>query len=314
MTNMAYLRQKYKFTGISNKVILDIGVGPNDDAVVLLASPEAAAEALSYVTSSNGVRSPRSLTDQPYTCTVLHCSGRKRTRLDIEVDIAFPSVQPIIGGGALIVGARCSYKRRSPDQNAAMYDAKGSIVRRMVLGDGIRSVQVDQENRIWVSYFDEGIFGNRGWNEPIGGPGLLRWDMDGRITWSFEPPIGFDMICDCYALNVAVDAAWACYYTTFPVVRVGRGDQISAWVNGVDGVGTLAVDDERILLWGGYGDDRTRCVVRSVAGDQLGPSRWLDLRLPDGGDLSAARVIGRGPVLHAFAGDSWYTFDLRELK
>ncbi|WP_176444820.1 hypothetical protein [Paenibacillus herberti] len=40
--------------------------------------------------------------------------------------------------------------------------------REFLLGDGIQSVQVTDKGIIWTSYFDEGVFGNNGWDKPIG--------------------------------------------------------------------------------------------------------------------------------------------------
>jgi hypothetical protein len=88
------------------------------------------------------------------------------------------------------------------------------------MGDGINSVQTTDEGMIWTSYFDEGVFGNYRWNQPMGASGLNCFDSAGRILWEFKPPAGFDSICDCYSLNVANNAVWTCYYTDFPLVKI----------------------------------------------------------------------------------------------
>lgn len=45
-------------------------------------------------------------------------------------------------------------------------------------------------------------------------------------TTRVDPPYS----SDCYALNVADDETWTCYYTDFPVVRVADGE-ITSWRN-----------------------------------------------------------------------------------
>lgn len=43
----------------------------------------------------------------------------------------------------------------------------------------------------------QGIFGNYGWDEPIGNCGLIVWDENGNIVWKSKY-----LIYDCYAMNV----------------------------------------------------------------------------------------------------------------
>ena len=75
-----------------------------------------------------------------------------------------------------------------------VYGSDGHVEGAFLMGDGIADVQSDDAGNIWTSYFDEGIFGNNGWNEPVGAPGLLCFDSTGRITWHFQPPQGFDSL------------------------------------------------------------------------------------------------------------------------
>jgi hypothetical protein len=183
----------------------------------------------------------------------------------------------------------------------------------MVFGDGIADVQVASDHRIWVSYFDEGVFGNFGWPfPPMGSDGLLCFDNEGSIVWRFHSPGGFDTISDCYALNAANDAVWIYYYTDFPIVRISYDGKVQGWQNEFSGARALAVSDQHVMLWGGYQGERDRCIVQTIEGDKLISPRKLDLRLPDGQPLGNARVIGRDSILHAFHGTSWYQFDLRE--
>jgi hypothetical protein len=40
----------------------------------------------------------------------------------------------------------------------------------------------------------------------------------------------------------------------------------------------------------------------------------VTLSLPDGGNLADSTVIGRGHILHVFAGEIWYQFSARHLN
>ena len=84
---------------------------------------------------------------------------------------------------------------------------------------GIEDVQVTESGIIWTSYFDEGVFGNRGWNDPIGKNGLVAWNGLGEKIYEFLPTTELGEICDCYALNVISDReVWLYYYTEFPPI------------------------------------------------------------------------------------------------
>ncbi|CAF3877049.1 unnamed protein product, partial [Rotaria sp. Silwood1] len=74
----------------------------------------------------------------------------------------------------LRVSARCRrYDDGSKDYNGRIFDKAGNSLSQILLGDGIKKVQTDKDGFIWTSYFDEGIFGNFGWDDdPIGRFGL----------------------------------------------------------------------------------------------------------------------------------------------
>lgn len=123
-------------------------------------------------------------------------------------------VQPY-DDGFLLVGARCEYDDdNGPELNAVIADKQGGIVRRFCLGDGINDCRVRADGSIITSYFDEGVFGNYGWDEPIGASGLIVWDAELKVKWSSDRGI-----CDCYAINSdEQDRLWYYYYDEFELV------------------------------------------------------------------------------------------------
>lgn len=92
-------------------------------------------------------------------------------------------IQPF-PGGVLLVGARCHWRSEGPERNAVALDWNGRELGRFTLGDGIQNVRVTRDGTIWVSYFDEGVFGNYGWSHPgppsIGAAGLVAFSPTGE--------------------------------------------------------------------------------------------------------------------------------------
>lgn len=127
-----------------------------------------------------------------------------------------------------------------------------------MLGDGIQSVQATSNGIIWTSFFDEGIFGNFGWNDPVGACGLVAWNAEGNKIYDFQPIDDLDCICDCYALNVESDAdVWLYYYTDFPLVHLHHRKVQSVWNMSIDGSDSFAISGHRVLFRGGYDDRNT---------------------------------------------------------
>jgi hypothetical protein len=87
------------------------------------------------------------------------------------------------------------------------------------LGDASEDVHTTPAGRIWVSYFDEGIFG-RG----IGRNGVVCFDSFARPVFKyfdFAEQHNLPFIDDCYAMNVvAEDEVWLSYYSDFPLVSI----------------------------------------------------------------------------------------------
>ncbi len=226
----------------------------------------------------------------------------------------FPLVQPLPHGGFLVVGARAYWREGSPDLNAVLYAADGSVERRACLGDGIEHVQTAGGGSIWTGYFDEGVYGNYGWGAPdgpapIGAPGIVRFSPTLDVEWTF-PVEDLEPIDDCYALNVAGEDAWACYYSSFDIVRI-RDGVVRSWGNEVEGARAIVVSDDSIALFGGYGKDRDRLVIGRLEDDDLEVTTTTRLTMPNGRPLPQdAVVIGRGEELHALVGLEWLTWSL----
>jgi len=177
------------------------------------------------------------------------------------------------------------------------------------LGDGVEHLQADKAGRLWVGYCDEGVYGNFGWgNHPMGWAGLASFDSFGNHLWDFIPPGGFDVISDCYALNVSDDAVWACYYTDFPIVRVDSNGKAAGWTTPLRGPSAISVSGNLVLAFGGYREHRSNCSLLHLGEGTAEVMAQVRLMLPDGVDLEECKVIGRGSMLHVISDDYWLTF------
>lgn len=198
--------------------------------------------------------------DQPkhYTFIRFDLKGNEISRTLIKDEYYnFHNVNFLPTKEILLICARSRYINENDiDKNARIYNLNGDLLRDFVLGDGIQDVQIDNDGNIWTSYFDEGIFGNYGWNQPIGESGLVCWNKDGQKVWEFEPTKGIGYITDCYAMNIdAKNNTWFYYYTEFPLVKLNNSKQIKYWNTNIEGSSSLNISDNKVLMADGYNEN-----------------------------------------------------------
>lgn len=299
--------------------VASVAVGVHGNAIRLLV-PEKHAQSLVARTEQPGWASfPKTHTDTEYSSivSVSDASGSRVVRLT-GLTATFPKMDVFPDGEVLLVASRCY---RGPDGNcelnAKVFGLDGQQKNAFVLGDGISHVQSDTKGNIWVGYFDEGVYGNFGWQQdgyPLGAAGVSCFTRDGQRMWDFDPPKGFEPISDCYALNVSRTGAWAYYYTDFPIAFVEPNWRVNAWKTQTSGSRTFAVGNERVLLYGGYGDRRTSCSLLKLQDGAAELVGEVSLLLPGDIDLTKAAVIGRDRELHVFSKDDWYVFSIDSLS
>lgn len=156
----------------------------------------------------------------------------------------FPVIDLLPDGAIVVVDARC----RSGERNATVHEPEGAPRASFPVGDGVEQIGVDGAGTIWVSYFDEGVFGN-----DLAAAGLRRFSPTGEILWTFAAPSGTPDIADCYALNVDAHTTWIYYYTDFPLVRISAGRSRAFTPTPVRGARSVAVHRDDVLFLGGYG-------------------------------------------------------------
>lgn len=166
----------------------------------------------------------------------------------VESKTNFHYVQRVGDDQILLVGARCHYNGGKPDKNAALYNHYGQLINRFTLGDGIEQLNVTASNEVWVGYFDEGVFGNYGWGQPLGQYGLVKFDLEGHILWQADQ---FEIL-DCYAVNAESSRSfWFYYYSDFKLVHL-QDMQPTTYPLPISGSHAFAICHPYIIMGGGY--------------------------------------------------------------
>ena len=203
----------------------------------------------------------------------------------------FHFIRPVPDGSFLLLGARCMYSEESgPEKNAVFTDKEGNVLRELTFGDGINDCIVRNDGIIITSYFDEGVFGNYGWQEPIGSCGLCAWTMDGRIIWRSERDIA-----DCYAINIDESGnLWYYYYTDFLLVRTDFRTEMEydPMIKGADSFAVVE-NGGALIMSGGYDNPDSFCVSR-ISGGQIEDKEPLVFVGEDGISVPTKSIVWGG--------------------
>jgi len=224
------------------------------------------------------------------------------------LDVTFPRVDIFPNGTVLIVAPRCKWRGPGDcDLNGVIFDPETAQVSRILLGDGISSVYVDALGRIWVAYFDEGVFGNFGWGNPgptpIGAGGLVCFSERGQKIWEYPGDHG---MADCYALNVSGSEAAMFFYTDFPLCRISSDFKLAYWKTGLRGCHQFAISERKVLFSGQYGDPSDVAYLGNLEAREVLRTRRVQLLLPDGSAVPEGQLLGRGRHLYFFDARSVY--------
>lgn len=289
------------------------------EPLFLFVEARAAAEVRAMDEEPGWARFPRSRMVAARRASLAIGAGAGQRRVAFESDAAFPLVDLLPDGGFVVCATRCRLTQAGPELNAAVYRADGSLATRHCFGDGIEDLAVDARGRVWVSYFDEGVFGNFGWGvgrgpDPVGAAGLVCFDRTGAKLWEFDlcGPEGDRLsIADVYGLNVQDDRASIYYYTDFMLVRIGEDFTGTAHRTDRKGCHAFALAGDRVLFSGGYGDPPELGYLGRQSADGQVLTRPAAFRKTDGAPFAEGRFLGRGPLLFRIEGEAIWAADLR---
>lgn len=189
-----------------------------------------------------------------------------------EHNLAACFVQPI-RNNILLVDSRCEYKATiGPANNAIVIDYAGNCLNELCLGDGIENCLVDSNGNIYTSYFDEGVYGNYGWNNPIGSYGVIVWTDEGTPKWKSKHPID-----DCYAMSLDDhENLWYYYYDAFKLVKTNLDNEIVFDPKIAGSIGFVINSASNSLIFSGGYDDNNNFKTLSIDANKLQESETVE--------------------------------------
>jgi hypothetical protein len=153
---------------IGDRHLIALTVGPSFEPILLSLgkSPD-------YRISTGRGSFPKRRAESPNGFRIHHLAGEDWGSIDLaETSENYHFLQPLPEGNWLLVRGRADNEQ---DGDAHVYGSDGSWLRSFHAGDGIADVQATERGKVWVSYFDEGVFGDTA----LGQSGLACLDKNG---------------------------------------------------------------------------------------------------------------------------------------
>ncbi|WP_202079117.1 hypothetical protein [Caldalkalibacillus salinus] len=219
-------------------------------------------------------------------------------------------LQPLQEDKLLLVGARTRYYGNNKyDLNGKIVTLDGVDIIEILLGDGIENVQVSKKGKIWTSYFDEGVFGNYGWNPPVGASGLVAWDEKGNKVFSNNDAD----ICDCYALNVVNDnQVWFYYYSDFNLGKI-ENNEVDFYNPNISGSSGFIVFDNFFLFDAGYSKHNEYILLENRGSRGFKTHKTIKFVNEEGKTIKSTDRDFRGDMLILREENKMYQVHLREI-
>ncbi|MDN4607679.1 hypothetical protein [Sporosarcina highlanderae] len=296
VTPIAKLQEELK-----HMIPVSIAIGHHNDIFILLTEDRPPLIKGSF---------PATVTEKSYSYHVEHLQNGKTTVIHLlEETWNYHYIQPIDEEHFMLVCARSYYHdAQNIEENARVYDKNGRFIRSFCLGDGIEHVYVTRNQEIWTGYFDEGVYGNYGWEKPVGSSGLVGWDAAGRKIDSLEE----DRTCsifECLALNGDVSGAIWFFFSIES--KIGVREQMRTIYYSPEGMGfrSFAIAGDTVVA---YEDRWSRSLLElQREGDEYKIVHEIALVKPDGMSLEAQLVNNRENMLLFLDGDELYLYEVK---
>jgi len=230
-------------------------------------------------------------------CVIIDCFDGEPITVPpaISEKFRYPIVQRFGDGRWLIVDART----RSRGENAVIYSSHFEAVEAFHVGDAIEQILIDDQDRIWVGYFDES-----------GGVGLIRYSETGEATYNFNQSSGFN-IFDLYAMTTdSRGDVWVYPYTDFFLAKISGADDAEIVLSNspVSGARAICVGGGFAAFFGSYGSEDV--VVHEI---NSGESRSVTIQAPGEQIVPTRTVACCGEEIAVLSKTSVYRFHLIDL-
>ncbi|OAO10499.1 hypothetical protein A8B76_10525 [Roseovarius indicus] len=209
----------------------------------------------------------------------------------------FLEVQRFSDGRWLLADMRC----RKDELNCQILSPSLDPLHRFKAGDAIEQIIIDQDDNIWVGYFDE---------NPTAG--LLRFSADGQIMFDFGASSGL-WVLDVYAMHLdRAGSVWAHPYPDFCLAKIS-GETVTMILDEtpVKGARALLAGGNHVAFFGSYEDDNAVFLLDLSRG--AGDAVALTL---DGKELetdSPALIATQGETASLLVGDKVCALHLSDL-
>ncbi|MFV0434939.1 MAG: hypothetical protein ACK5LO_13280 [Leucobacter sp.] len=305
-------------------VMLFASITPRGEVMTQWATPEDTATSYERVTMENGVTYTPSSTSRPVRHVVV--SGDHQVVIE-ESRRTVPFAQMLSDGSVIQVGARASWNPDGGERNAGHYSSGGVLLHEACVGDGVAEMYVDQQDRLWIGYSDEGVFGSFDWGTiydyeakeyyqtetPIGSAGLNRFRSDLSLEWEYpngRSDEGIPFIAEIYALNVGAASVWNSAYYEFGITQITE-ETVEVISESGPSATQLVTDGERFASLYPYGPDILNYGVHVSGGVE---HRGIGvLRGPDGGEVQKVAMHVRDGELFAVTDNELWKLDIDEI-
>lgn len=298
--------------------IVGTSVDANGNAIVLTANKNDQAKAFAKEAQGVGIfPKSHSASDLAFSLVVQREAGAETINLP-PMNITFPYVDLFSDGGCVLVGARSSWRSKHDfDLNGALIERGTKVAKRVCFGDGIESLGIDGKDRIWISYFDEGVFGNFGWSHTgptgLGAGGVNCFDRTGELLWQHNREDASEHIDDCYAMNVSPFGVWFYFYSAFKIASIKESYSVEYFDTPISGSDSFVTDGHRFVFSSQYDEPVTTFHATNLHRGKLVHRRKLSLSLPARINADQIKMKARGDKLHVFTDKDWIVYDLRSL-
>lgn len=263
---------------LQDAILCDLSVGINQHVYLLFKLPNAQSKLVSAADMYRWLCTPTFYTVVDITPDWSNHNLKEVSFWPLGcLNFTFNFVLPI-GNDFLLIGSRSVHQDGAAQNNAWVVSRTGQVRNQFCFGDGILNCVLTKDGSIVTGYFDEGVYGNLGWKQPLGASGLNVWSAQGDLLWSNQKyPI--DAL---RALNLDNQGhLWFYYHNECQVVRCDlrcqNQDRLVAQNNDLifeapdEGIVAFAVGTSgQYFLLQGEGDCQGKLFLSQLQDGQLG--------------------------------------------